>query len=251
MDGGGRLVQTFFFKHKIIASLLICMTVFCVRVAAAAQHHPARAIVVDERLAALRRAPDYSAALVRRLSRGRRVVILGSSQARARDGTEFCRVAVTRRTRGWLPRACLITPDRAGDDERLLALIRERDGYERIAKAKIFLDHYARSAHRATVLRLYADAAETVAAELTREALRRLGIGQDAGVNASAYARLMNYAGLDRYNRQGVIFVYDRAAMCYRYDGAAWREIMRRYPHTSAAAIAARHLAAPVAARRP
>src|SRR2546429_10018454 len=52
------------------------------------------AIVVDERLAALRDAPELSANLLQRLSRGRFVAVEGERSSRA--GVTFYRVAVTR-----------------------------------------------------------------------------------------------------------------------------------------------------------
>ena len=70
------------------------------------------AIVADERLAALRSSPDPSARLLRRLSRGHLVSIRGSG--RSRDGLLFYRVAVTRRTSGWLQSEALIASWRDG-----------------------------------------------------------------------------------------------------------------------------------------
>src|SRR5262249_23431520 len=58
------------------------------------------AVVVDDRLAALRSQPDPSARLLRRISRGRFLSIRGSR--RSHDGLLFYQVAVTRRTLGWL-----------------------------------------------------------------------------------------------------------------------------------------------------
>jgi hypothetical protein len=52
----------------------------------------------------------------------------------------------------------------------------------------------------------------------------------------------LNYSGLDRYNRQGVTFTFDRAARQFHYDGAAWREIVRRYPRSPEAAEARNRL---------
>ena len=50
------------------------------------------------------------------------------------------------------------------------------------------------------------------------------------------------YNGLDRYNKQGVTFIYDRTARTFRYDGASWREIIRRYPQSPEAAEARQRL---------
>src|SRR5947209_4800660 len=72
------------------------------------------AVVVDERLAALRDAPELSANLLQRLSRGRFVAIEGERSSR--EGLTFYRVAVTRRTRGWVQADAVVRPARAGDD---------------------------------------------------------------------------------------------------------------------------------------
>jgi hypothetical protein len=45
----------------------------------------------------------------------------------------------------------------------------------------------------------------------------------------------MNYSGLDRYNRLGVFFVFDPQSKRLHYNGAAWREIIRRFPRSQEA----------------
>ncbi|WP_352432696.1 hypothetical protein, partial [Pyrinomonas sp.] len=200
-----------------------------------------KAIVMDERLAALRAEPSLSARLVRRLGRGRVVQLLGAR--RTADGVLFERVAVTRRTRGWVQRDALASPFRAGDDQRLFDLIRASRGFERIARAQLFLRHFARSPHRPAVLLLLAEAAERVAEDLSRDALRRLNPAEMTATGAPAHSYFMNYVGLDRYNRQGIRFVWDGAERRFRYDGAGWRELLRRYPQSPEAEQARRRLA--------
>ena len=106
------------------------------------------AVVADERLAALRTTPDMSARLLRRLGRGRFVSIRGSS--RNRDGLLFYQVAVNRRTTGWLLSDAVVSSWRLGDDERLVRLLAGADEFDRVARAKIFLDLFPRSPHGAT-----------------------------------------------------------------------------------------------------
>jgi hypothetical protein len=48
--------------------------------------------------------------------------------------------------------------------------------------------------------------------------------------DAPVFSYSLNYAGLDRYNRQGVRFAFDRDQQKFHYEGASWREIIRRYP---------------------
>lgn len=209
-----------------------------------------QAVVVDERLAALRDAPQLTAHLVQRLGRGRAVSIIGAR--RGADGLNFYRVAVTRRTRGWLPAEAVASPARAGDDEKLLRLIRGSEEFDRIARARIFLDNFPRSPLRPAVLLLSGDEAELAAAKLSRDAARRLDEREMAAGGASLESYFLNFNELDRYNKQGITFVFERAAKRFRYDGESWREILRRYPRSPEAAEARRRLdaLAPRAAAR-
>jgi hypothetical protein len=188
------------------------------------------AIVVDERLSALRAAPQPSARLLRRVSRGGLVSIRGAS--RSRDGLLFYHVVVTRRTSGWLQSEAIVATWHIGDDQRLLRLIRGADEFDRAARARIFLDAFPRSSLRPQVLLLYGDAAEEAANRLSREAERRFERREIPSDGAPEFSYYLNYSGLDRYNRQGVIFVFDRETKRFHYEGAAWREILRRHPRS-------------------
>jgi len=53
---------------------------------------------------------------------------------------------------------------------------------------------------------------------------------------------LRRYNGLDRYNREGITFQFDRATKKFSYDGAAWREILKRFPNSLEAVEARKHL---------
>ena len=196
------------------------------------------AIVVDERLAALRRTPQLNGALVRRLGRGRLVAIRGSRTTP--DGVVFFLVNVTTRTRGWIQREAVVTSGRAGDDRRLLDLIKASHGFDQIVRARIFLDHFPRSPLRPNVLLLLGNTAESQAAELSRDAAKRL-IGLPD--NTRAFTYFLNYTGLDRYNRQRITFLFDPATKRFHYNGAAWRELLRRYPNSPEALEARTRLA--------
>ena len=188
------------------------------------------AIVADERLAALRGSPDPGARLIRRLSRGRFVSIRGSS--RTRNGLTFYQVAINRRTSGWLQSDAVIASWRAGDDERLTRLLDGADEFDRVARARIFFASFPRSALRPRVLLIYGDAAEEAAAKLSREAERRFERRELPAGGAPEFSYYLNYSGLDRYNRQGVTFTFDRATKQFHYEGWAWREIVRKYPNS-------------------
>src|SRR6266550_4969824 len=188
------------------------------------------AIVADERLAALRGSPDPAARLIHRLSRGRFVSIRGSSHTR--DGLMFYHVAINRRTSGWLQSDAVIASWRAGDDDRLTRLLDGADEFDRVARARIFFASFPRSALRPRVLLIYGDAAEEAAAKLSRESERRFERRELPANGAPEFSYYLNYSGLDRYNRQGVIFTFDRATKQFHYEGWAWREIVRKYPNS-------------------
>jgi len=198
------------------------------------------AIVVDERLSALRLAPNLSARLVERLSRGRFVAIIATTHDR--HGVTFYRVKATRRKRGWIQSDAVVSSSQVADDQRLVRLIRDSKEFELVARARIFLDAFPLSPMRPTVLLLYGDAAEGVSEKLSTEAARRLDEEKIAASGAPQFTYFMNFNGLDRYNRQGVKFAFDRSAKRFHYDGAAWREIVQRYPNSPEAAEARQRL---------
>ena len=189
------------------------------------------AVVIDQRLAVLRETPSLSARLVRRLSRGRLVAI--RKAVIAKDGVVFYRVIVTRRTSGWLQREAIASPNRTGDDERFYRLLLATQDFDRIAGARVFLDLFPNSKLRPAVLLLYAAAADAAAEKLSLEASRKLEVPGLSATGAPEFSYFLNYSGLDRYNRQGVRFVFQKESRKFLYDGAAWRELARRYPRTN------------------
>jgi hypothetical protein len=198
------------------------------------------AVVVDERLSALRATPELSGTLLRRLGRGSYLAIKG--EKRGREGVNFYRVNVTSRTGGWIQREAVVSPARAGDDARLLRLIKASDDFDRVARARIFLDNFSASELRPEVLLLYAQTAEDIAAHLSREAMRRLDTKEMNASGAPLFSYFLNYNGLDRYNRQGITFVFDSRERVLRYDGEGWRELIHRYPRSVEAAEARKRL---------
>ena len=178
------------------------------------------AVVVDERLSALRLTPEVSGVLIRRIGRGRFVAIRSSKKTP--DGIVFYRVSVSSRTQGWMQREAVVSGSQRDDDKKLLSLILSSSDFDRIARARIFLSVFPRSTLRPQVLLLFGEAADDAAARLTHDASRRLG--------ALDFTYYLNYSGLDRYNRQGIRFRFDRTCSQFHYDGAAWRELIRRYP---------------------
>jgi hypothetical protein len=198
------------------------------------------AVVVDERLSALRDEPRLSAAPLQRLGLGRAVSLTGAR--READGVAFYQVAVTRRTRGWLQSESFAAPARAGDDARLVSLIKASRGFERVGRCRVFLDLFPRSPLRPEVLLLYGEAAEEAAATLTRAASSRLAEDRLPEGGAPFHSYYLNFNGLDRYRRNGIAFVFDRAKKQFHYDGESWRELVRRFPRSPAAALARRRI---------
>ncbi len=198
------------------------------------------AIVVDERLSALRLTPELSGKLLRRIGRGNLVAVRG--ERRSRDGVIFYRVNVTSRTSGWIQREAIVSPARTGDDVRLLRLIKGSEDFDLIARARIFLDTFRTSGLRSEVLMIYAIAAEAAAAHLSRDASRRLDDKEMTGGAAPAHSYFLNFNGLDRYNRQGITFAFEPSAKRFQYDGEAWQELVHRYPRSPQAAEARKRL---------
>ncbi len=223
--------------HKVLVQICLSLIVVFSSAEICVSKQPF-AIVTDERLSALRKTPELTGQLVRRLSRGRKVAI--RSTKTTSDGVVFLLVNVTTRTHGWIQREAVVSPSRPGDDQRLLDLINTSHGFDRIARARIFLDHFPRSSLRPKVLLLLSATAEEQAVKLSRDAAKRVN---NATSNAPEFTSFLNYTGLDRYNRQRVKFVFDKATKRLHYDGAALRELVRRYPKSPEAATARSHLA--------
>ena len=224
--------------HKLTLCLFLILFAQCIGIAQRKPPTGGRvAIVVEERLAALRATPQLNGRLVRRLGRGRMVAI--RSAKTTADGITFFLVNVTSRTHGWIQREAVASPTRAGDDRQLLRLIQRSKGFDRISRVRIFLDHFTRSPLRPEVLLLLGDTAEEIAKQLSTDAARRLK--NDPG-EAPEFSYYLNYTALDRYNRQRIGFSFDKSTKRFHYDGAAWHELIRRYPKTSQAAEARKRL---------
>lgn len=198
------------------------------------------AIVIDERLSALRATPELSGALLRRVSRGGLVAITAATTNR--EGIVFYRVNVSRAVGGWMQRDAVVSLSRAGDDARLLRLIKASEDFDRVARARVFLDYFRLSPLRPEVLMIYSLAAEDVANRLSHDARRRLDETEMLAGGAPVFSYFLNYYGLDRYNRQGITFVFDRRQNRFRYDGEGWREIVHRYPNSPQAVEARKRL---------
>ncbi len=199
------------------------------------------AIVFDDRLSALREQPDVKAPLKQRLSRGRVVGIVGA--AKSKSGSPFVRVAISRNVRGWLLTAAIARLGRAADGDKILAAIAEsKDDLVKARLARLCADELRAASIAPKALLALGQAAEHAAEKLSRDAERRLGDDvPEGGVSKRDF--VLSFNGLDRFNRAGVTFEYDEARDRIVYDGAAYRELLRRYPRNAEAATARARLA--------
>lgn len=190
-----------------------------------------RAIVVDERLSALRIQPDVKAPLEQRLRRGRVVGILGAKKSK--EGESFLRVSVTRNTRGWVLAEAVVKAGNVADAERLLNLVEDSDDdFVKARLARLCAVEFRATPTAPRCLLKLGETAERVADRLTRDAKRRVGNEEpSAGLSKRDY--FLNFVGLDRYNRIGVLFEFDATAERIVYDGEAYRELAKRYPKSS------------------
>lgn len=229
------------FLRVFSVSIFLCLTMAPSSIAKRRPPPGGRlAVVADERLSALRSSPELSGKLLRRMGRGSLVAIKGDK--RSRDGIVFHKVNVTLRTGGWIQRDAVFAPSRAADDDRLLRLIKGSDGFDRIVRAKIFLNNFSGSELRPEVLLIFAQAAEDAASHLSRDAARRLDEKEMNAGGAPLFSYFLNFNELDRYNRQGITFFFDPSGKQFHYDGAAWQELVHRYPRSPQAAEARRRL---------
>jgi len=186
-----------------------------------------RGVIVDERFSVLRVSPDASSPLKQRLRRGRVVWINASSQSTS--GYLFLRVAVTRRTFGWILRESIAIHGVEGDARRLIALVEETtDDFIKIRLARICADEYRNTPFAARALLLLGEAAERSAERLTVVVRRRFVTKEESF--------WLNDAALDRFSRAGVRFHVRDGKLVYAGD--AWREILRRYPGSPEAIVA-------------
>jgi hypothetical protein len=181
---------------------------------AAAQPRWRTAYVVDARLAALRTAPDLAAPLMKRLRTGRRLAVV--SRRRDRDGVAWVRVAVTRRTRGWLLEDAVASPGDADGERRLGERLAALADLPRLEAARLAADRFPRL--RALAVEVMRVEGEAAASTLTARAIRRLGaLGGEPP--ARVRALMLSDPALDRYNRLGLLFEADPLERRFRYSG--------------------------------
>ena len=197
------------------------------------------AIVIDETLSVLRKNPSLFSDSVHRMSRGRKVQILGVTEA---DGVKFYKVTVPPKNFGWVQSDAVFGRFRQSDEERLSKLVQASTGFDQIEIAQHFFALYPDSKIKPALLLLYGDLLEEAAAKLSKDASSRLVRREMAASAAPMHSYYLNFSYLDRYRKLGVIFLFDPALRQYHYDGASWKEIIARYQTSPEASEAAKRL---------
>jgi hypothetical protein len=218
-----------------LALILVCAN------SLVAQRRPIQALVVDESLSVLRSKPSLFAPSIQRMRRGRKVQILGAAEA---DGVKFFRVAAVPGHAGWLQSDAVFGRFRPGDEERLARLIHAADGFDQIELAITFFQLYPTSQLRPTMLLLFGDLLEGTAAKLSRDASSRLDRREMAATGAPLHSYYLNFNMLDRYRKLDVRFVFNPSTRSFHYDGASWKEVVRKHPSSPAAMEAQKRLSA-------
>lgn len=197
------------------------------------------AVVIDETLSVLRKNPSLFSESVHRMSRGRVVQILGTTEA---DGVKFYRVTVPPKNFGWVQADAVFGKFRAGDEQRLATLVQALDGFDQIEAAKEFFELYPNSKLRPSILLLYGDLIEEISVKLSKDATRRLKRAEMAASAAPMHSYYLNFVSLDRYRKLGIVFLLNSAAKQFHYDGASWKEIVSKFPASTEVAEAQKRL---------
>ena len=233
---------------RILSSILVCLVAVCIAGAQAKRNSKApikareigsMGVVMDETLSVLRLRPSLFAQPVQRMRRGRVVKILGVTEA---DGVKFYRVSAVPLAAGWVQADSVFGKFREGDDARLALLVRSMKGFDQIEAAVEFFNLYPNSQFRPALLLLYGDLLEEAAASLSKNANSRLDRREMAASAAPIHSYYLNYVGLDRYRRLGILFLFNPATRQYHYNGASWKELTKKYPATSESTEAQKRL---------
>lgn len=202
-----------------------------------------RAFVIDDRLSALRHEPGLQSEVIHRLRLGRPVYIITFSKPKAEP--RFCRVAVTRRTRGWILESALAATGKIGEDRRIMKLIEgTKDGVDRISLCRLLIERFSQSPLVPRALLLLGEEADRAAQALTQRARKRLADASEENWNAKARDYFLNDVGLDRYSKLHVVFDFNEVTSEYVYDGRAYLEVVRRFPRHEEAGLARQRIEA-------
>lgn len=193
------------------------------------------AVVMDETLSVLRSKPSLFAESIQRMRRGRKVQILGITEA---DGVKYYRVAAPPNNSGWVQADAVFGKFREGDDARLARLVQASSGFDQIELAAAFFEVFPQSQFRPAILLLYGDLLEEAATKLSKDAASRLDRREMAASAAPMHSYYLNFNMLDRYRKLGIIFLFNPNTRLYHYEGTSWLEIISRFSASAEAAEA-------------
>ncbi len=199
------------------------------------------AIVVDDRLSLLLSEPSLYAVPFQRMRRGRQLLVLSSKEA---DGVTFYEVKPSPQSKqkGWVQAEAVIGNFRRDDEGRLARLVQASDGFVKVERAMFFLTLFPKSVLRPSILLLLGDLVEEQALVLSKKASQKLDRREMAASGAPLHSFYLNFAGLDRYRRLGIRFLFNMKTKSYHYDGEAWYEIVGRFPKSGESKEAQRRL---------
>ena len=197
------------------------------------------AVVIDETISVLRKNPSLFSDSVHRMQRGRKVQILGVTEA---DGVKFFKVTAPPRNFGWVQSDAVFGKFRQSDEERLARLVQAADGFEQLEIATEFFALYPQSKFRPSILLLYGDLLEEAAAKLSKDATSRLSRKEMAASAAPLHSYYLNFNMLDRYRKLGMIFLFNSATRQFHYDGSSCKEVVTKYATTPEAIEAQKRL---------
>lgn len=194
------------------------------------EKNPDVGVVVDERLSLLRDEPGFYGKVIQRMRTGRVVSITASKEV---EGITFYKVLLPPEGFGWVQAQAVIGKYRRGDEERLLALIQASEGFEQIERAMIYYDNFTKSPLRPPILLLLGDLIEEAAIKISEEATKKLDNREMAASGAPLRSFYLSYNGLDRYKRLGIRFLFNFNTKTFHYEGAAWKEIVEKFPKSA------------------
>ncbi|MCS6885455.1 MAG: hypothetical protein RMM17_02300 [Acidobacteriota bacterium] len=160
------------------------------------------AYVADAGLSALRVAPTPQSVCKRRLGIGRKVYV---AQCFDTAYGRYCKVLLTRRTRGYMLARALVFR-RRGEDERLLKMALRATGKDKLALLWLSKRLFSRSPLAGRINALFEEEAERLAEELNKKVRKNI---KPLGDNEDVY--ILNSRLLDRYSRMGIFFRLDAA----------------------------------------
>jgi hypothetical protein len=201
-----------------------------------------KAVVIDDRFSALRREPSLQSEVIHRLRLGHTVYVIHQGNFET-SHSAFCRIAASRRTRGWIYRTAIAVQGRAVEDRRIMKLIEgTSDGLDRIALCRILVERFGQSPLVPRALLIMGDEGESAAEALTQRARKRITESAAASASSSLRDLYLNDSTLDRYNKLRIVFDFNEQTREYIYDGKAYRDLLSRSPHSEEALLARQRL---------